>query len=110
MNYTTADRSARLLTLTLNFPKDLKRLSIFQRSSSGEKHRSPEPGEKSARKKVQNGGTSRRRNGGLRNDQKIPRDNGLIGTTPEITCDDFDHEHTAGTVARVRFVNEERPR
>lgn len=66
--------------------------------------------EKPARKKVSNEGKSSRRNGNLRDDLEIPDDNGLIGTTPEITCNDFDGEQSGGTVARVRFVNEERPR
>nr|XP_012141236.1 PREDICTED: uncharacterized protein LOC100882776 isoform X2 [Megachile rotundata] len=46
---------------------------------------------------------------GLRNVQTIPDGNGLIVVTPEIARNNFDHEH-AGTVARVRFENEDRPR
>ncbi|XP_003397370.2 uncharacterized protein LOC100643654 isoform X1 [Bombus terrestris] len=80
------------------------------RSPSGGKYYPAKTPEKPARKKVSNEGKSSRRNGNLRDDLEIPDDNRLIGTTPEITCNDFDGEQSGGTVARVRFVNEERPR
>ncbi|XP_076294139.1 uncharacterized protein LOC143215687 isoform X2 [Lasioglossum baleicum] len=50
------------------------------------------------------------RRSGLRHDQTIPDGNELIGPAQEITRDDFDHEYRAGSVARVRFETEERPR
>ncbi|XP_078039738.1 uncharacterized protein LOC144471509 isoform X1 [Augochlora pura] len=69
---------------------------------------SPESSQKSGRKKSP--ARSSRRNCGLRDDQTIPGGNGLIGAAQEITRDDFDHEYRAGSVARVRFESEERPR
>ncbi|KAK9296267.1 hypothetical protein QLX08_009689 [Tetragonisca angustula] len=80
------------------------------RSLSGGQYRPPETPQNPARKKALNEGKSSKRSG-LRNDQEIPDDNGLIGATPEITCNDVDHGRSSGTVGRVvRFVNEERPR
>ncbi|CAK9823352.1 Myogenesis-regulating glycosidase [Anthophora retusa] len=73
---------------------------------------SPEIPQKPTRKKTQNEAKTSNRSYGLRNEQTIPDGNGLMwhGVTPEITCDDFDHERNVGTTARVRFENEDRPR
>ncbi|XP_076625553.1 uncharacterized protein LOC143343964 isoform X1 [Colletes latitarsis] len=79
------------------------------RSSIGTRSSLPEAPQKPARKKTQSE-LKNTRSCDLRVDQTIPDDNGLIGATQEITCDDSDHEHKAGAVARVRFENKERER
>lgn len=72
------------------------------------KSSTPEDPQKSAKKKTRSeAGNSR--SYGLQK-QTITDGNGLIGAAQEITRDDFDHEHRAGAIARVRFENEERPR